>query len=275
MKLPDPKDFKLGVTPIHSGSIVASTILDDEKVLEQAQKEIDSLDPSLETFHHNPYREECLKIAPLWMFKEASSEGIKLFRKMTAWDEKNQTMIILIFNYDGKLVSYKRRRFRGGKWITRKGTHPNYQCIIRIKNAYAPIYIIEGHHDALSATLLDLDDVDTFNFIMIPTVSYREFNDIELEVLAGRNVYFLPDLGDKDEGSIRGMTQLAEQIKDVAVNTRVVNLKAFLEENGVITESDKLDLSEALSLWTEGSSVFINTLHYYCDRGIVFDGEAF
>ena len=123
--------------------------------------------------------------------------------------------------------------------------------------------------------LLDIDDVDTFNFIMIPTVSYRKFNDTELGALAGRSVYFLPDLGDKDGGSIKGMTQLAEQVKDIATHTRVVNLKGFLEENGVIVENDKLDLSEALSLWTEGGSAFINTLHYYCDRGIVFDGEAF
>ena len=276
MNLPDPKDFKLNASiPVHTGSIIASAALNDKEVLKRIQKEIDNLDHSLETFKYDPYREECLRIAPAWLFKEASPGAISMFRRMTAWDEKNQTMIILIFDYEGNLISYKRRRFISGKWVARKGTHPNRQCIMRIKSVYAPVYIIEGHHDALSAILLDIDDVDTFNFIMIPTVGYKVFNDTELEALAGRNVYFLPDLGDKDGGSIKCMTQLAEQVKGIAAHTRVVNLKGFLEENDVIVVNDKLDLSEALSLWTEGSSAFINTLHYYCDRGIVFEGEAF
>ncbi len=276
MKLPDPKNFKLKAPPVIPGSIVAYAALDDKKVLKQMKKEIDRLNHSLETFKHREYREECLKIAPLWLFKEASTKALELFRKMTVWDEKNKTIIILIFNYEGKLISLKRRRFIGGKWVAQKGTHPNRQCIMRIKNKYLPVFIIEGHHDALSAMLLDIDDINTFNFIMIPTASYREFNETELEALAGRDIYFLPDLGDKDSGSIRGMTKLAKQTEEAgAANVRVVNLKNFLEENGIDVPGEKLDLSEAIFLWREGSVTFINLLLYYCDRGIVFDGEIF
>ena len=141
MNLPDPKNFKKDASiPVSLGSTAA---LNDKKVLMQIKKEIDNLDHSLETFKCKPYREECLRIAPLWLFKEASAEATGMFRRMTAWDEKNQTMIILIFDYEGNLISFKRRRFISGKWIARKGTHPNAQCIMRIKSVYAPVYIIE------------------------------------------------------------------------------------------------------------------------------------
>ncbi len=123
--------------------------------------------------------------------------------------------------------------------------------------------------------MLDIDDINTFNFIAIPTVNYQKFNETELEVLKGKNVYFLPDLGDKDDRSIYCMNNLAKQIEKTAAHTRVVNIKLFLEENDIKVDKEKLDLSEALFLWNEGSSAFINALLYYCDRGIVFDGEIF
>ncbi len=273
MTLPDPKNFSMVA---HTGSTAASVVLHDKEVQKQIKKEIDSLDHSLETFKYDPYREECLEIAPLWLFQEASPEGVKMFRQVTAWDEKSQTMIILIFSYEGKLISYKRRRFFGGKWITRKSTHPNHQCINGIHSNYGPIYVIEGHHDALTAMLLRQDEINSFNFLMIPTVSYQHFREVELSLLSGHDVYFLPDLGDKNSGSIKGMTKLAKQTEKAGTtNVRVVNLKTFLEENGIDAPGEKLDLSEAIFLWREGSSAFINTLLYHCDRGIVFDREVF
>ena len=271
MSLPDPKDFKLNASiQTHSGSSVASAVLNDEEVLKQMQKEIYNLDPSLETFNHKPYEGECLRIVPFWVFEEASIKALEMFRKMAVWDEKNQTMIILIFNYEGKLISYKRRRFRGGKWITRKATHPNRQCIMRISNKQGPVYIIEGHHDALSATLLYQDTIDAFNFIMIPTVNYTTFCDAELEALSGRDVFFLPDLGDQEK-SIKGMTKLAEQVEPLANHVKVANLQKFLQENGIKSENDKLDLSETLFLWNKGMSAFINALQCFCSRGLDLD----
>ena len=273
MKLPDPKNFNLKAPPVILGPIVTYTALEDKEVLKQMEKEIDGLNHSLETFKNREYREECLEIAPLWLYKEASTEALELFRKMTAWDKKNQTIIILIFNYEGELISFKRRRFMGAKWVTRKSTHPNHQCINGIHSDYGPIYVVEGHHDALTAMLLRQDEINSFNFLMIPTVSYVHFNEVEQSLLSGRDVYFLPDLGDKDNGSIKGMTKLAKQTEEAgAANVRVVNLKAFLEENRIDIPGEKIDLSEAIFLWREGSAAFVNMLLYHCDRGIVFEG---
>lgn len=274
MMLPSPAEFK-DYEPIQPLlSVSASAALAEDKVLRQIVVEIKSHDPSLQTFKYKLYRMECLKIAPLWLYMQASPEGREMFKHHTVWDEKNQTMIILIFDYEGDLISYKRRRFMGGKWITRKSTHPNRQCINGIRSTNGPVYIIEGHHDMLSGLLLHQDEIDAFNFIMIPTVSYTHFCEAELEVLTGRDVFFLPDLGDAGK-SVEGMTKLAQQVESFAHNVRVADLKKFLFENDIEVTAEKLDLSDALFLWKDGSANFINTLHYYCSRGIDFDGEAF
>jgi len=276
MSLPDPKNLKMNIhfSDLPSSSTMNTHLVDSE-ALERMQRELDSFDSSLETFAYMPYRDECLRLTPLWVFEEASPDALFLFRKITAWDEKNQTLVMKIYDYEGKLVSIKRWHYRGGKWMTYKGTHPNRQCLMRINNKLLPIFVIEGNHDGLSAILLDIDDIITFNFITIQTAGYKAFGEVELKALAGRNVYFLPDLGDKDETGIRCMTRLAEQVEHLASNTRVVNLRKFLEENSITVESDKLDLSDALFLWNEGSYAFINKLLYYCDRGIVYEGEVF
>lgn len=272
--LPDPSEFINFEPKDQLPSLSASTVPADAEVIEQINMEMGAIDHSLETFLHAPYRKECLEISPEWLFKEASPKDIEMFKDHTAWDEKNQTLIIKIYDHKGQLISYKRMRYRGGKWMTRKGTHPNKQCINGIRSENGPIYIVEGHHDALTGMLLHQDDIEPFNFLMIPTVGYTSFGEDELELLTGRSVYFLPDLGDTNDGSVKGMTKLASQVTSVATHTRVVSLKSYLKDNGIKT-GDKIDLSEAIFLWKDGSKSFISTLLYYCDRGIVFDEEAF
>lgn len=277
MNLPDPEHFKLDMKQavLQSLLLYETTYSTDIQVLEKMHGELDGWDAMLETFAYEPYKKECLEVAPFWLFKEASEKALKQFKKITAWDNRNHTLVFKIFNYEGELISLKRRRYLGGKWITYKGTHPNRQCMIRIENDMLPVFVIEGHHDALSATLLDVDDIITFNFIMIPTSSYKRFGEVEVGVLRGRNVYFLPDIGDKGDNGIRCMQELASQIEGDAAHTRVVNLRAFLKENGIDANQERLDLSDALFLWEEGGNAFINTLLYYCDRGIVYEGEVF
>ena len=110
---------------------------------------------------------------------------------------------------------------------------------------------------------------------MIPTVNYQVFVDAELELLDNRDVYFLPDLGDANQGSIKGMTKLAEQVDSIAKNIRLVNLISFLEAEKIIPTTDKLDLSEVISHWTYGSKAFISALKDYCNKDIYFNEELF
>jgi hypothetical protein len=270
MHLPDPRNFSISTPRLFSGADKNFDIQKNTEAIERMSKYLDTLDPSLETFEYLPYREECLKIAPLWLYKEASNEAKALFRKTTAWDENNQTLIVIIYDYEGRIISIKRRRYRGGKWVTYKGTHPNRQCIYRDNEKLLPLFVIEGHHDLLSAILLDYDEITTFNFIMIPTANYLAFNDRELRLMEGRYVYFLPDTGEKSDAGIQCMSRLAQQVEHTAKHVKVVNLRAFLKENGIVVPDGKLDLSDALFLWQDGTLLFVHKLLHYCDRDLFF-----
>ncbi len=274
-KIPNPSEFcHFKSSNIEHTSVLNTDIDTNIEVLTAIAHEIEQFGATLATFKYPPYKKECLDLAPLWLFTESSVESLELFQHYTAWDEKNSTIVMKIFDYDGKTISYKRRRLSYGKWITRKSTHPNSQCINGIRSKNGPIYIIEGHHDALTGILLHHDEINSFNFFMIPTVTYTHFNEADLGFLKGRDVFFLPDLGDDDK-SINGMRQLEAQVSSHEVSTRIVNMATFLQENGITAEAEKLDLSDAISLWKDSSTAFINALLYYCDRGIVFDGEVF
>ena len=277
MRLPNPKDFNSSTAiSIEERYTHYAPVEHDDKTLAKIRLEVDNFDRSLENFDNQAYAKECLEIVPKWLWEETSATGMQYFWKYTRWDKKNQTMIVVILDYYGHIISYKRRKYKNGKWVTRWNTHPNRQCIMRIDDPTLPVFILEGHHDALSAMLLDFDEEEhiTFNFIMIPTVGYTTFNDIELKALSGRDVFFLPDLGDKGK-SIKGMSKLATQVEPLANHVRVVNLRGFLSKNNIETEADKLDLSEALFLWEDRGSTFIHRLLDYCHTTESFsEGEV-
>jgi len=275
MRLPNPKDFNSKTDiPIEEIHRLPTVVEHDDETLAKIRLEVENFDRTLENFDNQAYVKECLELVPKWLREETSATGMQYFWKYTRWDNKNQTLIVVILDYSGQIISYKRRKYKKGKWITRWNTHPNRQCIMRIDDPTLPVFILEGHHDALSAMLLDFDEEEhiTFNFIMIPTVSYTTFNDIELKALRGHDVFFLPDLGDKGK-SIKGMSKLATQVEPFANHVRVVNLQGFLSQNGIDENVDKLDLSEALFLWKDSGSAFIYRLLDYCRTTESFSGE--
>jgi len=249
-------DDEVRNNPIYNGS-------EKQKNFEQVQKDmqnylswVDSYSDKFHTFKHNPYKDEALAIAPLWVYKQASKEALQSFKKITTFDIKANTLIIKIFNYQNEIISYKRRRFNGKKWVSKKGTHPNSQCIMNI-TSNGPVYIIEGHHDVLIAFLLGI------NFLMIPTNNYKKFTDYELDSLIGCDVFFLPDL--PDPNSIKNMRILAEQVEDIAKHVGIINLNSFLlNEN--IQHQGKLDLSEAVEHF-KSIEYFTNALHSFSDKG--------
>lgn len=223
-----------------------------EKTTEQIKSYMEFLDSRL-----NPndefYRDELNSIAPTYLFDEADEESLKEFKRLTTFDYKHSTLVVKIFDYNGVQISYKRRRFRQGKWITAGGTHPNKQCYIRDIDRNEKIYIVEGHHDLLSAILLNI------NFIMIPTSNYKEFNEIEIEHLKDREVVFLPDIEEKTNVGLEAMQNLANSISDIAKSTKLVNLKELVEFHKNLEIRNKMDLSDSLEFF-ESKKEFFETL---------------
>ena len=192
---------------------------------------------------------------------------------MTSYDHKNRTIIAKIFDYNGNLISYKRRRYlipgteEPSKWVTKAQTSPNKQCYINVPHN-GPIYIIEGHHDELSAALLQEDNYNSFNYIMVPTENYREFNEIELKAVQGREINFIMDVKKDDiKKSAIPMMALANSLPSKQNEDAVlINLFDFLEENKIKTDAiDKLDLSESLEYWNGSRKEFTSSLEYHAD----------
>lgn len=212
-KLPPPQDFTHHKSELHKRATkhheVASSISE-----EQLQKELDSFEP----LSWKRHEKELLEVSPQWLYKEAHSTEVDLFMYMSRFDGKNQTFVTGCYEnstLDFKLISYKRRRFRGGKWITRKDTHPNNTPLVRIYTENEPIIIIEGHHDALNAILLGLD------FIMIPTATYKDATKLFDEV-KNRDVIFIVE----EEAAYRGMKVLADDLRHSAKSIRLKSLSA-------------------------------------------------
>jgi len=200
-------------------------------------------DNDLCTFANDDYKKEMLAIAPLFVFMRTTRDAIKRFRNATLYDAQNKTLVIKIHDYKGNIISYKRRRLNGKKWITAKGTHPNKQCLISITDEDKSIFVVEGHHDYLTAILLGL------NVLMIPTVSYKRFNSHEIELLEGKAIVFLPDWKNNDLSGVDTMEELGRQLDEIAYSVRIFSFPKFLKDEGVEFESDKLDLSEVVEIW--------------------------
>ncbi len=206
-------------------------------------------------------------VAPSWLNDQATDASIDIISDLTCYDAKNRTLVIKIHDYDGNIISYKRRRFKDGKWVTAYATHPNKQCLVNIKDDSAPIYIVEGHHDFLTAILLGI------NVMAIPTVSYRTFNDRDLSYLSGRDIVLIPDIDGSD--SVESMVALADQIED-ALSLKILKISEILRLMDIEVPDAKIDLSEVTELWDRSREDFINTLLYVADLGEMMPkGEIF
>lgn len=248
------------------------------KKQEEARKTIewyDSYAYELQTFHNLNYQMEALAIAPIWVFQQATPEALQHFKNLTSYDHKNKTIIAKIFDYEGQLISYKRRRYlipgttEPSKWVTKAQTSPNKQCYISVdQTSNAPVYIIEGHHDMLTAALLHKDEYEPFNFIMVPTENYRTFSDYEKCFLVDRDINFIMDVKKDDiQKAAIPMMELANSLpKEENDRAVLVNLFDFLSDNNIDhSDINKMDLSDAISKWNETLTAFKGSLEYYAD----------
>jgi len=246
-----------------------STLSDDRH--KQIVKAIEWYDTQkqLQTFTNPDYKSEMMAICPLWVFKQADKKAIDEFRNITTYDFQNKTLVIKICDYQGKLISYKRRQYNSGKWVTTKDTHPNKQCLVSIKSEHKHIYIVEGHHDFLTAILLSID------VLMIPTVNYKKLTEYELSLMKNRDVILIPDFDIKNVQGVKCMKQLSLQVDEVSKDTKVFSLPRFLEDEHISFNGTKLDLSEVVELWSGGLDAFVSTLEYRADKGLMYKEEIF
>jgi len=203
-----------------------SSSSEEDICLKQLQKEFD-------TFEHIDYskqrhKKELLAMFPEWLIENANPIDRELFQFMSRYDKKHNTFVAGIFNNSGddlrfELISSKRRRVGKIKWMTRKGTHPNNMPFVRIYRDDTPIYVVEGHHDMLTAILLGLD------FVMLPTAGFRDA-DIIKNALLDANVVFIVE----DERAYHCMFGLALKIEDIARRITLVEL----------SDEQKYDLSD-------------------------------
>ncbi len=261
-------DITPPIAPIAPKKDYVSTLSDERH--QEINSTLNTYDNSREkyqTFNNADYRNEVLSISPLWVFKEATKEAISEFKSITTYDFHNKTLVIKIHDYQGKLISYKRRRYLSSKWITAKDTHPNKQCLMSVKSDKKHIYIVEGHHDYLTAILLGID------VIAIPTVTYKKFTDYEVSILKNRDVILIADYDVNNSRGVECMHNLGLQIDKVSNATKVFSLPKFLESENISFSGSKLDLSDVVELWSDGLEAFTNTLEYRADANIFYYGK--
>ena len=190
---------------------------------QQLQKEFNSFE-SID-INNSKHKEELLNVIPYWLYETANKEDLELFTALTRYDSKNNTLVAGWYRNsltDFEMITYKRRRLNGGKWINRKGTHPNQTSFSRIYSEAKPIYIIEGMRDALTAVLLGL------NCIAIPTTSFKNFEDINSVINKEDEVIFICE----DMQGYKAMSYLSQNIPNSRLLTFVQN------------QDEKIDLSD-------------------------------
>jgi hypothetical protein len=199
---------------------------EEDICLKQLQKEFNTFE---RIDYRNPrHKKELIEMFPKWLIENANTIDIELFQFMSRYDRKHNTFVAGIFNNSGddlrfELISYKRRRVGKIKWMTRKGTHPNNMPFVRIYRDDTPIYVVEGHHDMLTAILLGLD------FVMLPTAGFKDASIIK-KALLDANVVFIVE----DERAYNCMFGMALKIESIAKRITLVEL----------SDEQKYDLSD-------------------------------
>lgn len=190
---------------------------------EQLQREFDSFE--MLDIRNSKHYEELLNVVPEYLLKEAKKEDARLFMSCIRYDNQNQTLVAGWYKnslFDFEMITYKRRRLNGGKWINRKDTHPNSTVFNRIFDDAKTVYIVEGARDALTSILLGL------NFIAIPTTSFKNIEAIQLLIKPEDKVIFICE----DMQGYKAMSNLASAIP----NSRLVTF--------VKSKDEKIDLSD-------------------------------
>jgi hypothetical protein len=215
-RLPDPKDF--AAHRMEFAKVERYADETESLPLEQVEAEFMRFSPTVP-------RDELLQIVPDWLLESAAAADRDLFNAMLRYDERNHTAVTGCYDnqpFNMQIISYKRRRFNGGKWITRKGTHPNGTPFVRIFTDDQPIVIVEGHHDSLTAALMGLD------FVMLPTASYR--GDLAADEVRGRDLLFIVE----DSAAYGTMLRIAKSVETVANEITLRQLR----------RGEKMDLSD-------------------------------
>jgi len=175
---------------------------------------------------NNPsHKDEVMNVIPFWLYETAQKEDLELFLYVARYDSYNKILVSGWFDnslLDFELITYKRRRLNGGKWVNRKDTHPNQTIFHRIYDDTKAVYIVEGARDSLTSILLGL------NFIAIPTTTFKNVELIK-EVTTGYNeiIFICEDLT-----GYKAMKSLSEFIP----NSRMVT---FVKD-----KTQKIDLSD-------------------------------
>lgn len=151
---------------------------------------------------NDAHQKELLCVATEWLYECASKDDAELFHSMTAYDKTNQTLVCKWLNNEGDTVSYKRRRFNGGKWVNRKDTHPNSTAFVRVFDDAMPTYIVEGARDALVGILSGL------NIVAIPTTAYSNIDEFRAITEHCKEIVFVCE----DAQGYKAMKRLKESI---------------------------------------------------------------
>jgi len=175
------------------------------------------------------HQQALLELFPEYLLIERNNIDWQLFCAMSRYDRRNKTFITGCFDntpLEFKLISYKWSYKDGIKWKTKAGTSPNKTLFIRVFTDDAPIYVIEGHRDALTAVLLGL------NFVMIPHAGFklREPSALLKEV-KGRKVILLVE----DRAAYKCMREIAEALQETANSIRLIQFGS---------DEVKIDLSD-------------------------------
>lgn len=171
------------------------------------------------------------KLLPTYLTEECDNTDWELFLSMSRYDNRNQSFVAGCFDNTSalvyKLISYKHRYKDGIKWKTRAGTSPNSTPFVRIYSDNEPIFVIEGHRDALTAILIGLD------FIMLPYAGFRLIDPTYLQSeVRGRDVIFLIE----DKQAYKCMSEVALYLADTAKTIRLVDFTNDIDK--------KVDLSD-------------------------------
>ncbi len=174
---------------------------------DQLDQEFNLMNPL--TFANDNHKKELLSICPLWLYRTADKEDILFFHWMARYCDKNKTLVTRCLNELYNTVSYKYRRKvdKDGdivKWSTRYNTSPNGSIMHRIHKSTDIVYIIEGHHDMLTAILLGI------SFIMLPTAGMKYKKEINDYLMGNQEIIFLVE----DKAAYNCMSSIAAKIKD-------------------------------------------------------------
>lgn len=232
----------------------------------QAKTDFSSILSSFEelTLRSQGHREEALAIAPAWLFKEAESSSIELLKDWTRYDQKNNTLVVIIKNKEGEVVGMKRRRYHIHgelkKWVAIKGSEVNH-CQSRVRTASGLVFIVEGIKDGLNALLLGWD------FIALPSAGCQKFTQQELNLLMNRNVVLIADV---DQPGISCMQALAKQIDGYVESYFILDLRQFLSfvEASGFDPTKKIDFADAVRLHADSGGKPL-----FCSYGDCFKAQ--